>query len=184
MPACGCGGAVMRLAAVVGSIIAVSLGCTGPPVRHDGPSSLTERESVALLAAARRTAGGFERFWLRPACRPGLIKWAGERSRAVPAAPPALLELTRDEIGRLNRVQHEGETVFVTVTVFQWNRRMFGWSPRVGYEIVGRDRAGQVVWLGQDRMVVPRERALDLAETDERLVAREIGRKLRTELGR
>jgi hypothetical protein len=174
----------MRRTVVVASMVAASVSCAGTPVFHDGPTGLNGRESRALLAAARGRPGGFERFWLRPGCRPGLIKWAGDRSHAVAQAPPALLGLIRDEIGRVNRLSRDGETAFLTITVFEWTRRMFGRPPRVGYEVVGRDRAGQVLWLGQERLVVPRERALDLAETDELLVAREIGRKLGAELGR
>jgi hypothetical protein len=163
----------MRRTVVVASMVAASVSCAGTPVFHDGPTGLNGRESRALLAAARGRPGGFERFWLRPGCRPGLIKWAGDRSHAVAQAPPALLGLIRDEIGRVNRLSRDGETAFLTITVFEWTRRMFGRPPRVGYEVVGRDR-----------LVVPRERALDLAETDELLVAREIGRKLGAELGR
>jgi hypothetical protein len=169
---------------LLGCLVAACTACAPRPALHAGPTSLSAREGRALLAAKRTRADGFERFWLRPRCRPGLIKWSAERSRAVNEAPPALLEVVRDEIGRLNRTPGEGEIVSLSVTVFEWKRRIFGLPPRVGYEIVGRDRAGQVLWLGQDRMVAPRNQALGLADTDEVLVAREIARKLRRELGR
>ena len=55
----------------------------------------------------------------------------------------------------------------MTVAVFAWERPWFGRAPRVDYEIVGRDRAGQVVWMGEDRLVVPRELALNLSEPDD-----------------
>jgi hypothetical protein len=81
-------------------------------------------------------------------------------------------------------VAHAGETVFVSVAVFEWKKRWFGLAPRVGYEVVGRDRAGQIIWMGEDRMIAPRKLAAHAAEGDEVVVARELGRKLRAELGR
>jgi hypothetical protein len=111
------------------------------------------------------------------------MKWSVDGSRTVPGAPADLLELIRDEVGRVNANPRRGEVVFVTVTVFEWERRFFGRAPRIGYEIVGRDRAGQIIWMGEDRFVAPRESALNLSEPDELLVAREVGRRTKTELG-
>jgi hypothetical protein len=169
------------LAACVAAALAA---CARPPMFHPGPTGLSAREQRALLAAGRGRPGGFERFWRRASCRPGLVKWSPAQPRSVADAPPTLAGVIREEIGRVNRGWHEGETVFVTVAVFEWERRLFGRGPRVGYELVGRDPAGQVVFLAEDRMASPRESAVNLAETDEILVAREIGRKLRKELGR
>ena len=135
--------------------------------------------------SARGLASGWVRAVLvEKGCRIGLIKWSEHQSQWVKEAPAGLLDLIRDEIGRVNRGEGDGETVFVSVTVFRWERGVFGRAPRVGYEVIVRDRAGQVIWLGLDRVVVPRERALNLAETDELLLAREVGRKLRAELRR
>jgi hypothetical protein len=68
--------------------------------------------------------------------------------------------------------------------VFEWERRYFGRPPRAGYEILGRDRAGQIIWFAVDWLTAPRHLAQNLAEPDELLLAREMGRKLRAELGR
>jgi hypothetical protein len=171
--------------AALSLMLALLLGaCAGANAFHDGPTGLDHREQRALLAATRGRPDGFARFWLRPRCRFGLVKWSEEKSRAVKAAPSGLLDLVRDEVGRVNRASGDGETVFVSVTVFHWERRWFGRSPLVGVEVVGRDRAGQVIWMGEDRLAVPRQKALNLAEPDELLLAREVGRKLKLELGR
>jgi hypothetical protein len=158
--------------------------CASRSPFHEGPTGMNAREQKALLSAGGSRPRGFERFWLRRGCRIGLIKWSEHQSQSVKEAPAGLLNVIRDEIGRVNRGAGDDETVFVSVTVFRWERGFFGRAPRVGYEVIGRDRAGQVMWLGLDRVVVPRERALNLAETDELLLAREVGRKLRAELRR
>jgi hypothetical protein len=158
--------------------------CAGRAAFHDGPTGMNAREQRALLSASRTRRDGFERFWLRPNCRLGLIRWSEQHSQSVKEAPIGLLDMVRDEIGRVNRFTGDGEMVFVSVTVFRWQSRFFGRPPRVGYEVIGRDRAGQVIWLALDWMVAPREQATNLAESDELLVAREVGRKLRKELGR
>jgi hypothetical protein len=169
---------------VRGPVLALGLvACAGPTTFHRGPTGLNDREQRALLAANRVRPDGFARFWRRPNCDFGLVKWSEERSLAVKQAPGNLLGLIRDEVGRVNRKPREGETVFVSVTVFEWETRFFGRPPHVGYEVIGRDRAGQIIWVAQDRITAPRETALNLAETDELLVAREVGRKLRVELG-
>ena len=169
--------------AVLLGVVTVAAACATTPQFHLGATSLDAREQRAMMAVGRGRADGFQRFWLRPKCQLGLVKWSVARTRAVPEAPVGLLDLIRDEVGRVNARPRGGEVVFVTVAVFAWERRWFGRAPRVGYEIVGRDRAGQVVWMGEDRLVVPRELALNLSEPDELLVAREIGRKLKAELG-
>src|SRR5687767_8751022 len=134
----------MRLRPVLLAGVALGLtACATTPTFRSGPTSLNDREKRAMLATARVRADGFERFWMRPGCRIGLIKWSEERSQAATVVPPTLLGLVRDEVGRANRGAHEGEPVFVSVVVFEWGRRWFGRAPRVGYEVVGRDRAGQ-----------------------------------------
>ena len=173
-----------RTQALLAGLVLLVTVCATTPTFHSGPTSLTEREKRAMLATARVRGDGFDRFWMRPRCRIGLIKWSEQRSQAAKEVPPILLDLVRDEVGRVNRGAHEGETVFVSVTVFEWNKRWFGRAPRVGYEVVGRDRAGQVMWMGEDRMVAPRKLAVHAAEGDEVVVARELGRRLRAELGR
>ena len=169
--------------AVLLGVAAVAAACASTARFHPGATSLDAREQRAMMAVGRGRPDGFQRFWLRPKCQPGLVKWSVARSRSVPDAPAGVLDLIRDEIGRVNARPRGGEVVFVTVAVFGWERRWFGRAPRIGYEIVGRDRAGQVVWMGEDSLVAPRESALNLSEPDELLVAREIGRKLKAELG-
>jgi hypothetical protein len=150
---------------------------------HPGPTSLSSREQRALKASARARADGFERFWLRPGCELGLLKWAPSGSQTAPSTPPGTLDLIRDEVGRLNQQDRRGEEVFVTVVVFAWRERWFGRSPEVSVEVVGRDVKGQVLWLGEDTLVVQRSSARDLAESDPLLLARAVGQKLRRELG-
>jgi hypothetical protein len=169
---------------VVAAALLIGPACASRAVFDDGPTGMNVREQGALLSAGGSRPDGFELFWLRKSCRIGLIKWSERQSKSVREAPAGLLDLIRDEIGRVNRGAVDGETVFVSVTVFCWERRFFGRSPRVGFEVIGRDRAGQVIWLALDRVVVPRERARNLAESDELLLAREVGRKLRAELRR
>ncbi|HEY0714066.1 MAG TPA: hypothetical protein VGF45_15405 [Polyangia bacterium] len=165
-------------------LLVIVSACANSASFHPGPTRLNGREQRALLAAKAGRPGGFERFWLRTNCQIGLVKWRADRSQAVKAAPAGLLDLIRDEVGRVNRKAAEGETVFVEITVFEWNRRWFGRPPRFGYEVVGRDRAGQILWLAEDRLVVPRDRAVTAADADELIAAREVGRKLLMELGR
>jgi hypothetical protein len=159
-------------------------GCAGKTTFHGGPTGLSPREQRALVAASRVRPEGFDRFWLRRSCPFGLVKWSEERSRSVEGSPAGVLDLIRDEVGRVNRGNVLGETVYVNVVVYMWRERWFGRGARVGYEIVGRDRAGQIIWLGEDRVSVVREKAANLAEGDEVLLAREVGRKLSAELGR
>jgi hypothetical protein len=173
---------MMRAQVVIGAVMLASA-CATAPQFHSGPTSLSGPEQRAMLAAPRSEAGWFERFWLRPGCQLGVIKWSEERSQAVAAAPPGLLDLVRDELGRLNRKKRAGEVVYVSVTVFEWRNRIFGLAPRVGYEVIGRDRAGQIIWMAEDHMVAPRELAKTLVEGDDLVVAREVGRKTRMELG-
>jgi hypothetical protein len=173
----------MRLLAMFASA-AVLAGCATRTGVHAGPTGLSSREQQALLTASRVRPDGFERFWLRPNCRFGLVKWSDQRSQAVSEAPKELLQVVRDEFGRVNRNAGGGEEVYVSVVVFEWERRYFGRPPRAGYEILGRDRAGQIIWFAVDWLTAPRDLAQNLAEPDELLLAREMGRKLRAELGR
>jgi hypothetical protein len=165
-------------------LLVIVCACANSASFHPGPTGLNGREQRALLATTRAQPGGFARFWLRKNCQLGLVKWRSDKSQAVKGAPPLLLDLIRDEVGRVNRKAADGETAYVEVTVYEWNRRWFGRPPRVGYEVVGRDRAGQILWLAEDRFAVPRDRAVTAADADELIVAREVGRKLVLELGR
>jgi hypothetical protein len=117
----------------VAALLTVFCGsCASGPGFHQRLTGMNVREQRALLSASRNRADGFERFWARPNCRFGLVKWSDQQSRSVEEAPGALLNLIRDEIGRVNRAVAEGEIVFVTVIVFRWQRRLFGRAPRGG----------------------------------------------------
>jgi hypothetical protein len=173
----------MKRLCLSASLAIVTGACAGTQTFHSGPTSLNPREQRAMLAISSTRAHGFARFWLRPKCRVGLVKWSAATSRSIPDAPKTALEHVRDEVGRLNEKPRTGEPVFVTVTIFAWQRRWFDPAPRVGYEVVGRDGAGQIIWMGEDTLVPLRELALDLTEPDDLLVARQVVRKLRLELG-
>jgi len=149
---------------------------------HKGPTALVHTEKAALAGAPEKKDGGFGRFWPKAAVRGvGLLKW-DVRSTATAGAPAELLELIRDEVGRLNQKARAGEDVLVSVTVYRVERRFFG-GLEVGVEVVGRDSGGRLVWAG-DEVVRPKaEQARNLADTAEVIVAREVARKLGKELG-
>jgi hypothetical protein len=168
----------------VGLVALFSLhACASSSSFHEGPTALAPKERTALAATVRKQNGGFERFWRRPGVAIGIVKWSEDRSSAVPSAPLDLLQAIRDEVGRANRSNRAGEAVYVSVTVFGWKRSLFSRTLEVGYEVVGRDRVGQVLWMGEDMVRPTRDFALNLAESDQQIAAREIGRKLRKELG-
>ena len=111
-----------------------------------------------------------------------LIKWSEDRSSAVPAAPRTLLEAVRDEVGRLNRTPRKGEDVIVAVTVFTWDRTWMG-RRKVGVELAGRTRSGQLLWAGLASLRLSTQYASSAADGEDVLVARQLVDKLRKELG-
>jgi hypothetical protein len=157
-------------------------GCASSSAFHEGRTALVAKEKTALLGARPKSDGGFQRFWRRPGVAIGVVKWSEETSSSVDGSPRDLLQAIRDELGRVNRVARTGEDVHVTVIVFRWKAGIFSSTPEVGYEVVGRDRAGQVLWMGEDVVHPSRSLAANLAEGDEAIVAREVGRKIRKEL--
>jgi hypothetical protein len=156
--------------------------CASAQTFHGGPSSLSPQERPLLVALKPKRDAVMERFWKRDGLNIGLIKWSQDGSAAAPEAPAPLLELVRDELGRVNKDARVGEQVQLAVNIFAWRHRWFGRAPVVQYEVVGRDRAGQLLWVGQDTVQVPRGSAKSLAETDEQVTAREIARRIRKEL--
>jgi hypothetical protein len=158
-------------------------GCASGPRFHEGPTALGATERALLLAAAPKRDGGVTRFWRKAGVRTGLIKWAAGTSRAPSGAPPEMLQAVRDELGRLNQTSRAGETTYVTVTVFRWERGFWSHVPEAGCEIAGRDGAGRALWIGEDTVRADPELAKTLADGEELIVARELVRKLRKELG-
>jgi hypothetical protein len=159
------------------------LGCASSATLHTGKTTLASRERAVLARSAVRESDGFRRSWRRRGVQIGLVKWDGDRSSSVAAAPRELLQAIRDEIGRLNRYQRAGEEVRLSVTVFEWRRAFFTGTPEVGYEVVGRDRAGQLLWMAEDVIHASSRLAVTLAEEHEQIVARELARRLKKELG-
>jgi hypothetical protein len=170
-------------ALVLAMVLVLAGGCATGPRFHQGPTALGETERALLVAAAPGRDGGLKRFWRKARVRTGLIKWADGTSRAVPGAPPGLLQAVRDELGRINQTSRAGETVYVTVTVFRWERGFWSRVPEAGCEVTGRDSAGRALWIGEDIVRADPELARTLADGDELIVARELVRRLRKELG-
>lgn len=167
---------------LVGGLAALA-GCATTTSVPAGRSGLTPKEQKGLAVATLKKGVAYERFWRRPGVKVGLVKWAEERSYVVREAPPAVLEAIRDEVGRVNRNARPGEDVYVSVGVFQWRTRWFGRAPEVGVEVIGRDRAGQLLWVGTGIVRPSSDAPASLADTEETLVAREVARRLGKELG-
>ena len=173
----------MRWGAALVLGLALAGGCASGPRFHEGPTALAHAERPTLLRVPpKQDSSGFRRFWRRPGVRIGLVKWAEDRSSCVPAAPAELLQAVRDELGKLNQLARPGDDVFVTVTVFRWDRGFIRSLSDVGYEVVGRDAGGRLLWTADDVVRVHPTDRRTLVEGDEAVVARVLARKLRTEL--
>jgi hypothetical protein len=176
-------GGLMVLATLAAGSLELG-GCASGPRFHEGPSALAVNERSTLVAApVKEDPAEFRRCWRRPALRVGLLKWAEDKAEAVVAAPAGLLQAIRDEVGRLNQGARPGEEAYVTVTVFHWERGFFSRKATASYEVVGRDRAGRLLWVADDRLTASREEATSLLEGDEAVVARRVAGKLQRELG-
>lgn len=171
---------------LVASIGALA-GCASGTALHVGPSTLATRERATLAQAKkpRNGQGEFRRSWKSPAIKPwALLKWDSDHSSAVPGAPVGLLQAIRDELGRINQRQATGESVTLVVTVYRYDRGGWFSPPSAAYELVARNSNGQAVWFAEDEVSAPPELAHTLADPAELILAREIGRKVRLELGR
>jgi hypothetical protein len=163
--------------------LALAGGCASGPRFHEGPTALAYAERPTLLRVPPKQDGsGFRRFWRQPDVRIGLVKWADDRSSCVWAALADLVQAVRDELGKLNQLARPGDDVFVTVTVFRWDRGFIRHFSDVGYEVVGRDSSGRLLWTADDEIRVSPADRRSLFEGDEATVARALARKLRTEL--
>lgn len=158
-------------------------GCATAESFGGSTSGLTAKERGSLAAIPSKSDGGFQRFWRRPKTpTPGLIKWSEDRSRTTKDAPGGLLEAIRDEVGRLNQVQRAGGEVLVAVVVYRYQRGWFAGTV-VSYEVLGRAPAGELLWAGVDSVRPGADMALSLSDSEEVIVAREVARRLRKELG-
>jgi len=173
-----------RVCAVLGAV-ALAGGCA------TSPSPLPERQHSALSEAEWRPFSklkpdpvALERFWRRDDVRIGMVKWDSQHSRAVKDAPTGLLQNIRDEVGRLNAPEgRTGEDVWVTVNVYRWKKPFFSKAHEAAVEIVGRDRQGQVVWMGQSAIRAEAHLAQTAADGPDTVVAQQLATHLRSELG-
>lgn len=168
------------LGALVAGCIAACATATPLPADSQTVLSPDERKPLALI---RPDSAGLERFWKRPGVNLGIIKWDSTHSKVLRGAPPDLMRALRDEAGRLNQTERPGEDVWLTLNVYRWTTSIFSKIPRASVEVVGRDRAGQVVWMGQGQIIAEPRYAESLADSPAQIVASETVRRLRAELG-
>ena len=163
----------------------VAAGCATSTSLHGGRTSLASAEAATVVAGAQKGSGdGFRRLWKSPGLKSWrLLKWDQERSTVAPGAPPALLQMIRDEVGRLNQRPANGEDLVLSVTVYVY--RAGGWfsNAKAHYELVARNHAGKAVWVADDEVAARSELASNLVDPEEAIVAREIARKIRQAFG-
>lgn len=167
---------------LVGLVLWGFVACATASPMPGGSQTVLSAAERSSLAAVRPDHVGLERFWRRDGVAVGTIKWSQKDSKVVSAAPSDLLQALRDEAGRLNQAERVGENVWLTVSVYSWSTPMFTSTPRACVEVVGRDRAGQVVWMGQGKVIADARYADGLADSAAEIVAKEIVRRLRGEL--
>jgi hypothetical protein len=165
-------------------VLAVSCGCATSAGFREGRTALSSGEKGLEANLPERKGEGFRKSWKRPGqSAAGRIKWSEAAASAVPEAPPELLQVIRDEVGRLNQAPISGPAVFLTVTIYRFERRW--WGPReVSIELVIRDEHGQLLWLADDTLRPSEQPEGGLAETESDLLARALVRKLSKALGR
>jgi hypothetical protein len=152
---------------------------------HSGKTTLLPQETATVISQGKDSkAGGFRRIWKSPTLHTWrLLKWDQDRSSVTADAPGGLLQNVRDEIGRLNQRDGQGEDLLLAVTVYVY--RAGGWfsNPKAHYELVARDGRGKAVWVADDEVIARPDMARSLVDPEEAVIAREIGRKLREEFG-
>lgn len=152
---------------------------------HPGKTTLLPQETATVVTQGKETKpGGFRRIWRSPALHSWrLLKWDQDRCSVASDTPAALLQNIRDEIGRLNQRDRQGDDLALAVTVYLY--RAGGWfsDPRAYYELVARDGKGKVVWVADDEVVAKSELARSLVDPEEAVIAREIARKVRETFG-
>jgi hypothetical protein len=147
---------------------------------HEGRTQLTpeEKEKVVHVKAGD---GPFEKFWKAPGFDGnwGLLKWDPDHSWAVADAPADLLDHVREEVGQVNQESHKGEDLTLAVTVYRFKRQGFLTNPVSYFELVARNRKGEVVWIAIDHVKSTQSLSTSLADSDSQIMARELRRKLR-----
>lgn len=172
-----------RVLTVAAGVLAIEA-CASSGVVHEGRSTLSQQEESSLAHSPTKSTTGFRRVWRAPGLKGwGLLKWDQDHSFAVSDAPAGLLQALRDEVGRVNHHRGQGPDLFLTATIYSYDRGGWFTDPSAKCELVARDRSGQVRWAADDALVVRRELAQTLVDSDDTLVARELVRKLREEFG-
>lgn len=152
---------------------------------HEGKTALSPEEQALVLQDAQPSAG-FHRLWRAPGFTGSwhLLKWDAEHSSAVPDAPSDLLDGVREEVGRVNQPPGKGEDLFLTVTVYRYKRQGFLTNPVGYFELVARDAKGQPIWMALDQIKTSQSLAESLADSDSRIMGRELHRKIRQSFGK
>ena len=161
----------------------VAAGCASTSL-HDGRTTLRKDEHGYLVARKGAPKSSFERFWRTP--RPasiGIVQWQEEQGWACPQAPADLLQAIRDELGRLNQQYRAGENISLAVTVYRFDKGAILRKPTAHYELVARDPRGQVVWAADDKIEATENLSRSLADTASEMIAREVLRKVREQVG-
>ncbi len=152
---------------------------------HEGLTALRKNEQRYLIAREGAAKTAFARFWALPG-RPsivggGLVRWEG--GWACPDAHAGLLQVMRDELGRLNQSPRAGQNIWLTVTVYRFDRAGMWSGPTAYYELVARDPWGHLVWAADDKIEAQANLARTLADTSSTIIGREVLRKVRQQLG-
>ncbi len=164
--------------------VTFAVGCASAGF-HEGRTALRKKEQRYLTARASAAKTAFARFWAMPG-RPsivggGLVRW--EEGWACPDAPAGLLQAIRDELGRLNQRPRAGQNIWLTVTVYRFDRAGMWSGPTAYYELVARDPWGHLVWAADDKIEAQANLARTLADTSSAIIGREVLRKVRQQLG-
>jgi hypothetical protein len=163
--------------------LALAVAGCGTSAVPAGPATLLGATERSLLRSGAQAAR-FIRFWrLDPAPPVGIMRWDGERSSAAAAVPDELLQLIRDELGRVNQTERQGEPVRVAVRLEAFRSASFWRSPSLRYEITGRTLAGTLLWAAEDEVRSRDSGRSSLADSDDLVLARGVVGKLRAALG-
>jgi hypothetical protein len=94
-----------------------------------------------------------------------------------------LLQAVRDELGRVNQAERQGEEVRVAVVLVRYGRS--GWLRRrtLVYEMCGRTAAGTLLWAAVDELRPSERFRSSVADSESVLLAREITSKFRAAMG-
>ena len=162
-------------------LLTVTSGCGAANL--GGRAQLLTAKEHELLTE-RKADGDFRRWWrLAPAPAVGLVKWDSDRSTAPGPGQARLLQVIRDELGRVNQAERQGGEVRVAVHLRSYEPRGFLRRRWLLYELVGRTPAGTLLWAAVDEIRPSERYRSSLADGDADLLAREIATKFRRALG-